>query len=459
MFNLLHIGKTALEVSQLQLQTIGQNISNVNTEGYSRQRVVQSALSTDTNVDGYYGSGVEAVRLERMRDLQLDISYRDENSQLGTWARMSERLQTLEAELAEPGDYGLSTMLSEFWDAWEQLADNPSDSTYRTNLLGATDNLATAFHELNTSLVDERAQVDDEIAGIADTVNGIASQLANLNLRIQEATSQGNAANDLEDSYDLLVDQLSTYGNVSVQTREDGSRIVYFGSDELVKNDSYREMSVLSEKVDGVKTSTLVWKDSRETLNGLHQGQIVGLVSLRDDMIGGYIDNLDILAVGIATAVNALHTLGYDGTSTPSDGRYFFATDITGAADFRINEDIADHPELIAASQSGAEGDNRIALQIAGLRGSAQMEDGSSFGDYFSAWLGNVGSDSAQAQNSAAAHQETTALVDNYRESVKGVSLDEEATKLIQYQQTYNAAAKLVSMVDEMLSVVIGMVG
>jgi flagellar hook-associated protein FlgK len=117
---------------------------------------------------------VEAVRLERMRDLQLDFSYRDENSQLGTWARRARGCKPWKPSWPNRATTALHHA-QRILGRLGTVADNPSDSTYRTNLLGATDNLATAFHELNTSLVDERAQVDDEIAGIADTVNGIAS--------------------------------------------------------------------------------------------------------------------------------------------------------------------------------------------------------------------------------------------------------------------------------------------
>ncbi|MCD4829266.1 MAG: flagellar hook-associated protein FlgK [Candidatus Cloacimonetes bacterium] len=456
MFELLYIGKSALHANERQLQTVGQNIANVNTLGYSRQRVVQTNADPISDSFGSFGGGVEMVRIERMRDLQLDINYRDENSQLGSWSRMSQKLAELEVELNEPSEFGLSTTLNKFWDAWESLADNPADNVYRLDVLGAADNLSEAFHDINASLVQKRKEVNDEIEQIAGSVNSIASDLAMLNQRIQN--SVGKPVNDLEDQFDLLLDDLSEYGNVRLAVRADGTRVVYFGSDELVKNDWCRNLRVVREAEDGDATSRLVWKDTRDDIGGLHQGKIVGLTRLRDDMIDGYRADLDALAVQIAASLNAIHRQGYDLGDPPSDGRNFFADDITGASDFRVSADILDQPSRIAASLEGEEGDNRIALSIADLRKAATMENGHSFGDYYGAWVGNIGRDSGNALNKATLHESTAFQIDNFRESVKGVSLDEEAAKLIQFQQSFAAAAKIISSADKALSIVISLV-
>ncbi len=458
MFDLLSIGRKALSVAEQNLQTTGHNISNVNTEGYSRQRVIQESSIPVSDYNAYYGTGVEAVRIERMRDLYLDDSYREENSELNSWGRMSEKLQELESELNELSDYGLATDLSAFWDSWEALADNPADSTYRLSVLSAAEKLSNSFQRVYGTISDKYTEVDEEIQTVASEVNGIADELAGLNKQITMARQQGTPANDLEDKYDALLDELSQYGNVSVQETASGSRVVYFGTDQLVTHDSARHIEVRTRVVDGLQKSTLDWADTQSGINGLTQGQLNGLLKLRDEHLTNYMDRLDNLAVNLSQQFNAIHRQGSGIGDPPSTNLDFFASDITGAADFRLSDAIANSPDKIATSLGGEEGDNRIALQIAGLRSDTSMGN-QTFGEYYASTISQIGKDTSTAETQAETLELTTNQIDNYRESVKGVSLDEESVNLLNYQRSYQAAAKIIEMADELMGTVIGLVG
>ncbi len=458
MFNILSIGRKALENAEQHLQTAGHNIANVNTEGYSRQRVVQTNSDPISDCHFSYGTGVEAVRIERMRDLYLDDSYREENTELNYWGRSSEKLSELEAELNELTDYGLSVDLNEFWDKWEALSDNPMDNLFRLDLLESAQNLSESFARVHATITDKYTEVNDEIETIAAEVNSIGEQLAALNKQITMAEQSGSAPNDLLDKWDKLLDDLSEYGEVKVKNHDDGSRVVYFGSDQLVTHDSSRHLRVKSETVDGLETSELVWNDTNTGINGLQKGELKGLMMLRDEQLAGYLDRLDNLAVNLSQQVNAIHRQGYGLGDPPSTNLDFFASDVTGAADFRISDAIAASPNKIAASMGGAEGDNRIALQISSLRSDATMGS-QSFGEYYGSMLSAIGRDSANAANQSEMLEMTATQIGNYRESVKGVSIDEESVNLISYQRSYQAAAKVVEMADGLIGTIIGLVG
>ncbi len=457
MFHILSIGRKALTNAEQNLQTAGHNIANVNTEGYSRQRVVQ--VSSDANSDSlhYYGTGVEAVRIERMRDLYLDNNFREENSELGYWSRSAEKLSELESELNELGDYGLAVDLNAFWDSWESLSDNPMDNTFRLDLLESAQSLSDSFSRVHTTIRDKYAEVDKEIRDIASTVNGIGDQLATLNMQIQQAEQTGPIPNDLLDKWDKLLDDLSEYGNVRVNYHDDGSRVVYFGSDQLVSHDSSRHLRTYTETEDGLDTTKLVWDDTNTGINGLQTGQLAGLTNLRDNQLTSYMEKLDNLAVNLAQQLNAIHRQGSGLGDPPSTNIDFFASDITGAADFRLSDEIAASPDKIAASLGGEEGDNRVALMINALRSDATMGN-QSFGEYYGSMLSSIGRDSSNAANQSDMLELTATQVDNYRESVKGVSIDEESVNLLSYQRSYQAAAKIVEMADGLLGTIMGIV-
>ncbi|MCD4650436.1 MAG: flagellar hook-associated protein FlgK [Candidatus Cloacimonetes bacterium] len=466
MFNLLNIGRSALLVSEQQINTTAHNIANIYTPGFSRQRVIQQANTPIGNSLGNYGTGAEMVRLERMRDQSLDVRYWNANSRLGTWEKSSQRLSELETNLLEPGDYGLSAALNEFWDRWEDVADNPDGSPQRQEVMAAAQKLARAFNNTSNSITSMRQTVNQDIEAIEVAVNSIGNQLAELNMQIHLAEGENRPANDLRDRFDLLIDELSHYGDTCVQTRQDGSMVVYFGSDEFVKNDQARQLTALvrqegcchpAGQQDG--DTYLVWNDTRIEVAGLNNGEIIGLAQTRDNMLTSYQANLDNLATELASQLNEIHRSGYGLGEIPPGGHNFFLIDETdeAAAHIRLNQDLLNHPEYLAASLTGAVGDNQIALQIAELRDAVTMDGDQTFSSYFGGLISQVGSDTAGVKNNTSMHSVLTVQSSNYRESVKGVSLDEESANLIKYQQSFQAAAKIVALAEDLIQTVINM--
>jgi len=457
-FNILNIGKSAVLLAQKNLEVVGHNMANVNNPEYSRQRVIQTSASPIEDAFGSYGTGAEIVRLERMRDAHLDSQYRDENSKLNYWQKLADHYEELESLIGEPSDYGLSANLNDFWDKWEELANNPNSNISRVDLRESAQRLTNSFHNLDARLEEKKKTLSLELEGMTETINGIASEMSELLARIHLAEAENKSPNDLLDKLDSMADGLSKYGDVRVVTREDGFRIVYFGADEIADQNGTRELKVAYKTTLEKQDAHVVWKDNLETVNALNNGEINAIIHMRDDILSTYQDKLDRLAVEITNNVNEIHKRGYSIGENPSHGIEFFKEDIKGATDFNLSDSILYSTDKICASLQGEEGDNRIALQISMLREDLTIDGTYSFGNYFSSILTDMGNESYQAKNNAEMYQATTDQVYAFRENVKGVSIDEEAADMLKYQHSFMAAAKIVTMAESMFSTILGIV-
>ncbi len=395
-----------------------------------------------------------------MRDLYLDNNFREENSELGYWSRSAEKLSELESELNELGDYGLAVDLNAFWDSWEALSDNLDGQhlpAYAARI-GAKP-VRLLFTRYTRPFPTNTPKSDKEIRDIASTVNGIGDQLATLNMQIQQAEQTGTIPNDLLDKWDKLLDDLSEYGDISVQTHNDGSRVVYFGSDQLVLARFLAPSAGLHEQHRWPRDQQArMERPPIRASTGLQNGQLAGLMNLRDNQLTSYMEKLDNLAVNLAQQLNAIHRQGTGLGDPPSTNLDFFASDITGAADFRLSDEIAASPDKIAASLGGRRG--RQPCRIDDYRASVRGNDGQSVVRrvlWIHAFLDRQRTRPTPATQSDMLEL-TATQVDNYRESVKGVSIDEESVNLLSYQRSYQAAAKVVEMADELMGTIMGLV-
>ncbi len=459
MINLINLGKKALAVNEANIDITGHNIANINTPGYSRQRLIQEASAPMSDILGNYGSGVEMTRIERTRDQYLDRQYRDANTDLGYWEKSSAKLKELESAVGGPDQNSISTQLNLFFDNWESLANNPNSSIHKSNLVDQTKELVNSFHDLRNSLTNKKKEINDEIVANVGKINKITAELADLNARIKMSENENAPANDLRDRFDYLVDDLSKIANVTVQTKNsDGNTIIYLGSDLIVAYDEARMLSVDSSSDGEIDHSKVIWKDNFEEVNGLNNGELAGLINTRDNTITNYESMLDQLAVKLSEVVNDIHKTGYDAQNPLGNGKNFFKSDVTGAADFNLSDEILYDFNNVSVSESGEVGDNQIALQITDLRSSKAFSDNQSLTEYLGSLLTQIGRDSDKAATNSENLGTTLKQVNNFRESVKGVSLNEESANLIKYQQTYQAAAKIISIADTMFSTIIGLV-
>jgi len=460
LFDGLEIGKRALATHQLWLNIIGHNIANVNTPGYTRQRVDISTTYPMDHPVGLIGTGVTATDVHHIRDLFLNQQFRAENRSLGRWSSAEKAISQVEALFAEPNSDALGDLIDKFWNSWTELGNNPESMAARTSLKEQTNLLCSSLNRLYRHIDNLRSSVNNEISLAVDKINTLTAEIASLNMQIGRAELGSARANDLRDQRDLLIDEMSQYVDVNSREDNNGMTTVYIGAMVVVDGSSSYALDTVQDKNGEKSVDEVIWKGTTRKIKIL-DGQIKGLIDVRDQEIPGYLAALDELAKSLVENVNAVHRSGYglDGTT----GLDFFDPDRVSAADIRINAEIDRVPARLAASQSGEVGDNRNALAIADLRNVKVLMGGTAtIGEFYNSVIGLIGIDAAKAKTHKNNYQLLVAQLANARESVQGVSLDEEMTQMIKFQHAYDAAARVITTMDQSLETVIkgmGIVG
>ncbi|MDN4072024.1 flagellar hook-associated protein FlgK [Fictibacillus terranigra] len=500
-FHGLETARRGMTTQQYALQVTGQNIANANTPGYSRQRVnfTQTApypapAMNRPQIPGQMGTGVEAGSIQRVRESFLDVQFRGENTKSGYWGARSEALEKMEDIMNEPSDNGLSRTLDQFWQSLQDLAVNPEDDGARSVVRQRGVAVAETFNYLSTSLSTIRDDIKSQVDISVKEINSIAEQMNNINQQISEIEPHGYLPNDLYDERDQLVDRLSQLVNVKVTKTSSSTTASPLAEGKYTIEITDASGASLGTLVDG-NSSPLSFKSlSADESNGNISGFSLGGTALASTAVGGklegmtsaynndypaMLDQLDNLALDFAKAFNDVHSKGWSlndinsttGTQTPHD---FFALDnpstpandqvkidgttpAKGAAKLlKVSSEITDDLKNIAAATSKAAGDGSNALNLAGVKDTTNLKS------KYEAAIGKMAVDAQQANRMSANSDTLANSVDQRRQSVSGVSLDEEMTNMIQFQHAYNASARMITMVDQMLDKIIngmGMVG
>jgi flagellar hook-associated protein 1 FlgK len=428
-----------LIAQQRMLDTTGHNIANASTAGYSRQEALLSAslaqqiqASGAGNMTGaHLGSGVDVQGFRRVRDQFLDAQYRAQNSNLSDWQARAEGLDSAELSLNEPSDTGINAQLTKFWQSWSDLSKSPDDQAAKQALVQQAGALTDSIHSVRAQMVaaqDAAIGQYNEIAGPGGDVQKIATELASLNKTISSFVANGDSPNDLMDRRDLLIDQLSQYGQVSVVQLQGGSTNVAF-----VDTGGKSYPIVTDKTADWTGPPAAGWSPG---------GQMGGLLAIgkAGGTIDGYLASIDTFAASLASEVNKAY------------GGPFFTASAPAGAGIAVSAAIEAKPSDIL-SGSGASGSNDKALAVSQLRGNAAV-DGA-----YKAFVAKVGGDLNESQRMQANARVLADSVEDRRQSVAGVSMDEEMSNLVRFQRAYQASARAMSTMDEMLDVLINRTG
>ncbi|MDQ0214956.1 flagellar hook-associated protein 1 FlgK [Oikeobacillus pervagus] len=548
----LETAKRAMFTQQGAIYTTGHNIANVNTPGFSRQRVnfVQTepyptAAMNRPQIPGQMGTGVEAGSVQRMRESFLDIQYRNENNKLGYWESRATALSKMEDIMNEPSEDGLAAVMGEFWKSLQDLAGNPENEGARKVVLQRGQAVADTFHYLHDSLTSIKKDFGNEISVNLKEINSLTKQIADLNRQIGEVEPHGYLPNDLYDERDRLVDELSQHVNIKVTKEKSGGKpldiaegsyhIKLIGADgsevDLVRGSEYNQLGFatndqkLSYDVPGSIENIDIF-DSKGNQMGdsikfvendqviFSQGKLRGLIesygyTVKDqddkEVIKGIypemMDDLDKLAFTFGTLFNEVHKKGYpleasDPDWDTSKNKDFFnglnkpsEKDHNNAAKtIQLNPDLG--TKDIAASTKGSEkdgkwqidaGDGKHAINLSNISNWILSEKSSpalegfdptetvpftdlpikngSINSFYEGMIGKLGVDALQANRLSRNSTVLRQSVEENRQSVSSVSLDEEFTNLIKFQHAYNAAARQITAVDEMLDTIINGMG
>jgi flagellar hook-associated protein 1 FlgK len=469
LFGTLNLGMRALQAQQTAVEVAGQNLANVNNRAYARQRVeLQTSPATPTAV-GPQGTGVEVAAIQQIRDTLLDGQVRTELSVGGFWEAKQSSLQSAQTGLGEVFDRaadsagtsaatsagataGLADDLTGLFNAFQDVAIEPTSLANRQLLVSQAQTLATRFNQAAERLDDLNASLNTALSADVTAANQLLTSIAGLNDRIADAEFGGGAANDLRDLREQKLEALSKLVNIETGTTAKGSLSVSIGGVTLV---SGRDVLDTLQTFDAGGGQLQVRATTAGTPLGLTGGTMQGRMDVRDGLLQTLRDDLDSLASNLITEVNSIHRTGY--SLTGSTGADFFTG--TDAASLSVDTALADDPSLIqAAGTPGAVGDNTVALTLARLADRSITGLGNRpFQSAYGQVVANLGNGLADANSQLANHEAVKTLLLGQRDSVSGVSLDEEMSDLIRFQKAYQASARIVSVVDEMLDTVLSL--
>jgi flagellar hook-associated protein 1 FlgK len=460
-FGLMNVAQSALYTQQKAIDVTGNNIANVNTPGYTRQRlnfVQKQPMISGTQL---LGTGVTSEKgIQRFYDQFVSGQLNSQNQDLGRWEAQEDALQKIELMFDEATGFGLSNAMSEYWNAWQDVANQPAGVVERTSLVSAGQYMADTFNQMSESLATLSEDIDLHVDSIVDGINTMAEQIAELNNKITQQEINGHNANTLRDERDQLVFNLSELIDVQSFENGDGQLSVMVGNGKpLVEGTSTWSLST----ADNAGVQNVLWQDSSgattDITTQIDSGELKGWIESRDVMLTDYASRLDALASTMISEVNALHSTGTTLDSVTTTGVDFFNGSDAGT--IAVNTTIVANTDLIAAAAAGGAlpGDNTNAISIVNLQNdSTLMAGNSTFDGFYNALVGNIGAD-VQAAGINRDHQTTMVhSLENYRQEISGVSLDEEMVNLIQFQHAYNAAAKMINAADEMLDSLMGIV-
>jgi flagellar hook-associated protein 1 FlgK len=556
MYGVLNVAGNALLTHRKAINVTGNNIANVNTPGYSRQKLILENSASAPSSVGPMGSGVEAVSVERVYDRFLGVQINSQNESLGRWEARKEGLELVEVIFNESGAFGLSQSLSQFWGAWQNLTNDPSGYNERVVLLSDSEAVAATLNRIYADLENARQGFDSSIEEAVAEINRQSQQIVELNNKIAEVEVSGHTANEYRDQRDLALKELAEL--IDINTFEDatGKVTVLTGTGQpLVEGNTSRN---LTTQLNGFGYKDIAWVSPDGTpvniTGNISNGNLKGWLEARDVDVRGYMRQLDILAEGLMERVNTLHRAGYgldgsngndfftgistasgnmdflltitaeaggsgnvritvvgDGPAIPSvttdsvtgDIRIAIDDGVTTAGDIalaleahsgidtvvataptavwdlsvgsnttalgggssasvlQVNLAVTNDLDLIAASSTsaGIPGNNSQAIEIANLQHTLTMNGNSStFDDHYNSLVSRVGGNLRSADAYFNHQADMVVQLENRRESISGVSLDEEMINLVRFQTAYDAAAKLIATADEMLQTILNLV-
>jgi flagellar hook-associated protein 1 FlgK len=479
MSTILNIAQGALQANQVAMQVISHNMANVNTPGYTRQKAILEAQLAFSNDQIKLGLGVKVDSVIQQSDQFTTRTIHQKAASLKEYESKATVLAHVESLWNETGDATMSQTLDEFWNAWQEVANNPGDSAARTALLGKAQILAQKFNSLSSDMQQTRSNITTDIQSGIGEVNKLTDQIAQLNDQIVSAEASQTTANDFRDKRNQLLEELSGWVGVDSIEQDNGSvTVLSNGGVLLVNGNKHWDLSTAGDSIyyNGVQS------DISDRING---GKIGGLLDLREETIPQYMANLDEMAGTLIQQVNSLHVNGYN--LAGNQGMYFFnnfqtapnlpnSGDYSGAASYiSLSSDVLGHPENIAAgSASGAPGDNGNALAIAALQTDGTLSirnwtitnrganrssstDTETLDSYYQDLAGELGilvQDTNQKQDFA---QTVINGLQQVRDSVSGVNLDEELTEMMKVQHAYEAASKIITVTDQLMQTLLSL--
>jgi flagellar hook-associated protein 1 FlgK len=445
LFQMLGRATQALDAQRYGLDVAGQNIANVNTPGYVRRSV--NLVELPPPDPSTPGGGVAVQSVDSARAPLVEARLRYEQPLAGRESAIAEQLAVVEAGLGQPGA-SLDAALSQFYNTYGALAQNPTSSTARQQVVVQGQSLSRAFNDMAARFDTVRHNADNDIRASVAQVNALAAQLADINKQIGQTDPQ--SAQGLLDQQSAVIKSLSTFVDLNVTTRSDNAVDVSIGNGRaLVIGDTTFELRT-APQADGylslVSDGAAVPTDVTTEITG---GRIGGMLQVRDTLMPQYTASLDQLAYSVSTDVNSVVSTGYDLQGHAGVDFFTAPAAVAGAArQMSVNAPVAADNGLVVASASTAAGNNDIANAVAALQDAPMTGSTAHPVEGWSSLVYTIGTDSSTAKQSSDSHTQVVNQLENLWDQTSGVSIDEEAAMLMRFQRAYEANAKFFQVVD-----------
>jgi|HubBroStandDraft_1064217.scaffolds.fasta_scaffold00345_6 flagellar hook-associated protein 1 FlgK len=439
---------------QAALDTTSNNIANANTPGYSRQTVNFEETPPVEYGGQLFGTGVEIGQITSQRNNVLQMSLDQATQQQSKYDSYLTSMQQVQTLFNETSGTGLQSSITAFFNSLQQLSTDPSNTSLRQAVLSAAQNMAQDFNSTSSSLTSLQQNVDESVPQAVSQINSLTSQIAQLNSEVSAAESTGQNAGSLVDQRNQLISQVSGIIDVSQVDAGNGNVTLTTtsGAALVVGNKSFH-LTTQANPTTGFQDVYSMGKDITSTING---GSLGGTLQVRDSTIPSILSSLDSLASSLENSFNSVNKAGTDLNGNP--GGNFFVPPPAGGVGAAATMSVAlTDPSQIAAGLDGTAGDNAnvnamLALQNQGI------VNGQTPINAYSNLVFQVGNDVASAQSEEQGVTATVQQLQNQIGSISGVSINEEAANLVQYQQAYQAAAQVASVISNLTSTAIDMV-
>lgn len=468
LFGTLNLGARSLSTQQQGTEIAGHNLANVNNPAYARQRLsIATSIAVPTE-QGPQGTGADGVAIVQLRNGLLDVQIQSETSARGSLDAQQTALQYAQANLGQQidrqaigtaatggvaGPNGIAEHLSNLFNAFQSFSTNPTSMAERQVLLGKAQDLASQFNQVATRLDKVNSSLNQSVGDDVAKANAAIADIARLNDQIIKAEIGGaGQANDLRDTRQQKIEELSKLVDITTSAQANGGVDITIGG--VAMTNGPRVLDQL-ETFDSGGGQLLVRAQTAGTTLPLTGGGIQGTIDARDGALTGLRGRIDTLAGQLITEINTVHAAGYD--LTGNTGEAFFTG--TDATTIRVNNVLVTDPGRIqGAGAPGAVGDNTVALALAQL---ADRKIPALGNQTFSESYGQSVAGLGQSLSSVDSQISNQAVVENMlskqRDSISGVSLDEEMTDLIRFQKAFQASAHLITTIDQMLDTVVNL--
>ena len=449
LLGVMSIAMGALEAQQAGLETTTNNIANLNTPGYTRERPVLQEADPIVQNGMAYGDGVKLQGIESLRDSILGLQISNETQQQGQAQAYVNAMS--QAQALFPDDTsGIGQAISSFFQSLNSLSTDPSNLALRQSVLSAAGAMASAFNSSASELGSQRSSLDQNVEQSVGEINQITQQIADINRKLARLSSTSQGYGSFLDQRDNLLQQLS--GLIDVSVISDGTSITLTtrqGALLVAGGQSF----ALSTALDAASGVQHVFSQGSDITQNIAGGALGGALQARDQSLPQMQAQLDALAGGLVQALNTAHSQGFDLNGDPG-GNLFTPVSGSGAA-ASMTVAITD-PTLLAASSDGTSGSNGNLANLSAVANDA-VANGMTPTQAYANLVFQAGSAVSDGTTELNASNAMLQQLQQQQASVSGVSLDEEASNLLLYQRAYQAAAQAITTVDQMLQTAVQM--